>query len=231
MVKGKKFPPFDEDGKRQVMAGVSLLECSRLVGWCPSLTEFSPVPHQAFQALWPGIDPVFGRLICWINFSAGAEMLAKGICLLNNVEIRTFQNIPAYPSGDLEVWTREYFNEGKSGGTMSSINYGTLANLTSKDYPKTKPKLSPGFRRLFNKVHAQPLEEDLILAAYEILARTIRNRDAHAYVPNVRDSHFSLVSELFVRCFNILVSWLPNGRPTLEDWRKHATPGFNTALD
>jgi hypothetical protein len=70
---------FDIDGRLQVTAGVSLLECSRLVEWSPDQAEFSAVPREIFEFSWRrDVDPVFGRLVCWINFSAGAEMLAKG---------------------------------------------------------------------------------------------------------------------------------------------------------
>lgn len=61
-------------------------------------------------------------------------------------------------------------------------------------------------------------EERIVKAAYRLLARTIRNRDAHAYVPNVRDEHFWLVPKLFEDCFNLLVSWLPGGRQVLNCW-------------
>jgi len=57
---------------------------------------------------------------------------------------------------------------------------------------------------------------------YQLLARTIRNRDAHAYVPNVRDDHYSLVPDLFSECFNLLTSWLPGGAATLTSWRGSA---------
>lgn len=219
---------FDIDGRLQVTAGVSLLECSRLVQWCPGQAEFSPVPRETFEYSWRrDVDPAFGRLICWTNFSVGAEMLAKGVCLLHKVEIRSPQTVPAYPSGDLAVWSTAYLKDWKSGGTMAGVNYGTLRDLVGQTNPKTK--LPPGLPQLFDKVNAMQSDRGLILAAYDILARTIRNRDAHAYVPNVRDHHFPLVSELFARCFNILVSWLPGGSGTLDVWKREAQK-FNASL-
>lgn len=59
-----------------------------------------------------------------------------------------------------------------------------------------------------------------LLTAYELLGRTIRNRDAHGYVPNVRGDHFELVSDLFIPCFDLLVSWLPDGPATVNKWRE-----------
>jgi len=219
---------YDIDGRLQVTAGISLLECSRLVRWCSDGAQFLPVPHETFEFSWrKDVDPVFGRLICWINFSAGAEMLAKGVCLLHQVEIRSSQIVPAYPSEDLAAWSAAYLKDWKSVGTMVGVNYGTLRNLVDQTNPKTK--LPPGLPRLFDKVNAPPSDRDLILAAYGILASTIRNRDAHAYVPNVRDHHFPLVGQLFARCFNILASWLPGGPGTLDVWRQEARQ-FNASI-
>ena len=154
-------------------------------------------------------------------------MLAKGVCLLHKVEIRSPQTVPAYPSGDLAAWSTAYLKDWKSGETMPSVNYGTLGHLVDQTNPKTK--LPPALPRLFDKVNAMQLDREIILAAYGILARTIRNRDAHAYIPNVRDHHFSLVSQLFARCFNLLVSWLPDGSGTLNFWKQEARK-FNASL-
>ncbi len=49
---------------------------------------FAAEDWRVFEGYWPTIDPFFGRLICWITFSAGAELLIKGVCLANDVEIR-----------------------------------------------------------------------------------------------------------------------------------------------
>lgn len=217
---------IDVDGRLQVTAGVSLLQCSRLVEWRLDQTEFAPVPRETFEISWRrDVDPVFGRLVCWMNFSAGAEMLAKGLCLLHNVEIRSTKTVPAYPTGDLAQWSTAYLMDCNSRGTMPCTDYGTLRNLVDKSY---KSKLPPGLPRLFNKINASDQDRKLLLAAYGILASSIRNRDAHAYVPNVRDSHFPLVGQLFARCFNLLASWLPGGSATLNLWRREA-PEFNAS--
>jgi hypothetical protein len=55
-----------------------------------------------------------------------------------------------------------------------------------------------------------------------LLARSIRNRDAHAYVPNVRDQHQSLVPVLFTDVFNLLISWVDGGMEAVERWREQA---------
>jgi hypothetical protein len=170
------------DGKLQVTAAVSLLEFSRLVQWDAVSTEFTAVPPEPFESYWSAIDPVFGRLICWINFSAGAEFLAKGVCLLRDVEI-------CQPKGE----TRNF-------GTLGDLWNGKVAAL----------------KRLCDAIKAEPNQQKSLVAAYKELGSAIRNRDAHAYVPNVRNANFHLVSDRFVPCFNLLVSWLPKGPHTLN---------------
>lgn len=101
----------ESDGWLQISAAMSLLKFSRLIQWEKSSAKFAAVQHDLFESCWRSeIDPLFGRLICWINFSAGAEFLAKGVCLIRGVEIRKRK---------------------KGGGT----DFGTLGNLYGDDPP------------------------------------------------------------------------------------------------
>jgi hypothetical protein len=98
------------DGRLQLTAALALLATSRLVLWAPDALAFCPVERDDFEARWrKEVHPVFGRLICWITFSAGAELLAKGVCLSSGIEVRDPHTVPTYPQGD---WT--------SGRTRSS---------------------------------------------------------------------------------------------------------------
>ena len=98
------------DGKLQIIAAMSLLDFSRLVLWDDGLGKFAAAHRDSFESSQREVNPVFGRLICWITFSAGAEYLAKGICLLNGVDIRNLNN--------------------------GTISYGTLGNLYGERPPK-----------------------------------------------------------------------------------------------
>ena len=208
------------DGRLQVTAAVSLLEHSKLVEWVPEARKFVPVAWEAFDFSWrKDIDPVFGRLICWISFSTGAEFLAKGVCLLRGVEIREKIEVPMYPAADIDAWIMRFRKDWKSCGTTMATYFGTLGNLT---YDHRNANNTSQLAQLCSAAGASAKERDLLFAAYELLRRSIRNRDAHAYVPNVRDSHFSLVPTLFSDCFNMLVSWLPGGPATLNQWRTDA---------
>ncbi len=206
--------PRTDDGRLQVIAGVSLLNFSRLVVWNAE-TQFAATSQPTFESSWrQDFDPVFGRLICWINFSAGAELLAKGVCLSRDVEFRTEKPLPAYPVGDLEAWARRYRANWKCDGTLTATNFKTLGTLTNEK--------NATLMKLCAAVGATTEGQNLVIASYDFLCRTIRNRDAHAYVPNIRESHFSLVPELFVPCFNLLIAWLPGGPSTLNTWRAEA---------
>lgn len=69
----------------------------------------------------------------------------------------------------------------------------------------------------------------MLLKAYKYLANNIRNRDVHGYVPNVRDGQFHVVLKQFAPSFNLLISWLPSGPNTLNEWLNDA-PVFIESL-
>lgn len=209
-----------KDGLLQVCAGASLLDNSRLVEWDTECNAFRPILRDTFEYYWRrDIDRAFGRLICWINFSAGAEFLAKGVCLVNGIDFREARSAPKYPNGDMYKWAHSFRNNWRSDGTVEVTYFGTLGTLTFED--QKAGKMSP-LSQLCMTSNATKAQTDLILAAYQLLQRGIRNRDAHAYVPNVRDSHHFLIPNLFSEAFNILVAWLPNGKNTLTEWRADA---------
>jgi len=233
------YLPFDVEGRLQIKAGIGLLEQSRLVTWSQEKICFMPVNREVFEVSWKKeVDPIYGRFICWILFSSGAELFVKGLCLVNQVEVRCIKTVRSYPSsGDvIELWAkktadalriklcREKNEKYQFPGQKHYItDYGTLNDLFRgrECYFKGKYiKLEPSFSKLFKIVNATEDEENLILASYDLLRETIRNRDAHAYVPNVRDAHVNLVSELFTDCFNIFVKWLPGGADAINKWRE-----------
>jgi hypothetical protein len=184
------------DGKLQVIAAMRLFRFSRLIQLSAGSSLFSAVSYESFESGCKEIDPACGRLICWISFSAGAEILAKGVCLLRDVEVRT----------------------GKQGAT----DFGTLGDLIGKNGKKGK------LGHLADAVQANDQQQQLVMRAYKELA-AIRNRDAHAYIPNVRANHFEAVSTTFVPCFNLLTSWLPYDFEDIRQWNDEA-PQFIAVL-
>jgi hypothetical protein len=153
-------------------------------------------------------------LICWIHFSTGAEFLAKGVCLLNKIDVRDGQQkeVPAYPpvGTDLNAWAKSLL---VSGATTAKVTFFGTLNRLVKDAGDGK----------LQDLCGKPLSEqdcDLVRAAFLLLKQSIRNRDAHAFVPYQRQNHFWLVSELFVKSFNILARLIPGGATEVEDWRE-----------
>ena len=142
------------DGRLQVTAALSLLERSMLVNWEPDSSQFVPAQRKAFESSWRNdVDPVFGRLICWINFSAGAEFLAKGVCLLNEVEIRMtdFVPEPPGPSTELSEWPRRFLKDWKTGGILETTYFGTLGGLVNRN---RKTKADPPLHLLCLAAHS-----------------------------------------------------------------------------
>lgn len=207
------------DGRLQITAGLALLETSKLVEWKLDTERFDSVTQGDFECALKHFHPVFGRVICWIIFSAGAEFLAKGVCLRHEIRIRAQDCVPAYPTPDVATWL-ETFQNG-SPGTLPTTNFGAIGNL----YNGHLQSLCQS-----QKVGATKNEQRRLLAAYELLGRTIRNRDAHAYVPKKRDSHFYLVRELFIPAVNDLLLWTQLQAGELNKWRKGAQQFIDSDL-
>jgi hypothetical protein len=209
------------DGKLQVTASISLLQNSKLVQWKRDSGEFASIDRDTFEKSWRDIDRVFGRLICWINFSAGAEFLAKGVCLLRGIEPfrgkgKKPKMVPEIPSGDFATWATQY--RLSAPGTVEVTNFGALGDLQNGP-----------LKELCNAANASAQDQQWVLATYDLLGKSIRNRDAHAYVPNVRDSHFNLVDGIFTPCLNLLVSWIPCEKSVINDWMDQA-PNFTDSI-
>ena len=219
---------IEEDGRLQVIAGMAALDRSRLVTFNFTLARFEAPTEHAFEE-WAevNVDLDFGRLLSWIVFSAGAEFLAKGVCLANNIEIRDpCWDVPVYPAaGDIRSWSRQVRGNANAAGTDQVTNFGTIGSLTRG----VSRGVSPPLVELCKKRNPSRDQSDLVIAGYRFLADAIRNRDAHAYNPNVRAKHFYLVEELFVECFNLLLSWLPGGSVQACQWRRD-TRSFIAAL-
>lgn len=115
------------EGRLQITAGLALLETSKLVEWELDAERFDSVTRDDFECAIKHFHPVFGRVICWIIFSAGAEFLAKRVCLRHEIRIRAQDCVLAYPTPDVATWL-ETFQPG-SPGTLPTTNFGEIGNL------------------------------------------------------------------------------------------------------
>jgi hypothetical protein len=212
-------------GRLQITAGATLLHQSKLVEWCRKQQGFVRVPEHTFEyAARNDVHPAFGRLMCWLTFSAGAEYFAKGVCVERDINFWSSQkpgNTCAYPDRPIGDWLLR--TNGKppsrqvdSFGAIGALTYehagrSALLDLAEKMHAGDAAAAAPDARRL--------------LGAYNVLRMAIRNRDAHAYVPNVRAKHHWLVEELFLDALNLLVRWVPNGGGVrLQQWMDESVP-------
>jgi len=137
------------DGKRQLTAAISLLERSLLVRWKNDrfVSRFKAGQEELFGSKWKRIDKVYGRLICWIHFSTGAEFLVKGVCLLNNIDFRTDKKpVPAYPmegSDNLTTWAPKFLSNCEA-KRMLVTAFGTLGKFVDKTGSGRAQETLPG---------------------------------------------------------------------------------------
>jgi len=73
----------------QISAGISLIDWSHLAFWKGG--RFEANTRYVFEDHHPRVHERFGRLICWLQFSVGAEYLAKGFCLIHGIASRSGQ--------------------------------------------------------------------------------------------------------------------------------------------
>jgi hypothetical protein len=219
------YPPHI-DARLQITAAVSLIRKSELFHWEPDAPHgFLAGDRATFESrAVPGLDLHFGRLMRWILFSAGAELLAKGVCLAHDLPIRSPQLVTRYPSDQtshtIADWLATLYTAPETLRTKTAVHYGQLGGLV---YPRRQPNHQPSqpawFTLLLNEVPHSQTDREQLFGAYRFLASTIRNRDAHAYIPKVRDEHHWAAGKVMLPAFNLLVSWVPpDAGATVNQW-------------
>jgi hypothetical protein len=98
-----------EEGILQREAGKALILTSGLLSWDSTEQRFAATPEVAFERRSTRLHPEFGRLMCWIMFSAGAEFFGKGACLLNSIEVRKFKNSEISDFGKMKTLVERHF--------------------------------------------------------------------------------------------------------------------------
>ena len=161
-------------------------------------------------------DPDYGRYICWVLFSVGAENLAKAACVCNGVVSKKVSSL-GYPKYDDCTppmdWVKKVLNESMSASDLPAqkYDYGALG-----EYWKSNNDHTAHLKCLCKKHKVAPHDRDLLIASYKYLTQAIRNRDAHTYVPEQRQNNYPLVQPILVPSFNVLVRTIQkNGHPGL----------------
>lgn len=201
-------------------ASKSLLENSGLIVW----------DGKTFVAQHPGkndaefeeyakakFDSTYGRYMCWVLFSVGAENLAKAACVCNKI-VKVVADPPKLPYPRYKhclspaAWASKVLNESWDYGDPpqpEKYNYGTL-----EKYWKSDNKLKAYFESLIEKQCVNAEHRTLLLASYKYLTQAIRNRDAHTYIADQRRRDYPAVEPIFVPAFKTLVNTMKdNGHP------------------
>jgi len=180
-----------DEGWRQVRAGVALIVWSKLASWDAQKLILVATKEAEFESVsgHQKVQGEFGRLICWITFSVGAEYLAKGACLLNGRKLAKDVKVVRLPSQDIEEWIR-LVNANDPSIYECDISFGVLGDVP------------------VDKIVKSGRERNLVAAGFKLLSSAVRNRDAHRYAQNVRAFHFHLVEKLFVPAFNVVLASL-----------------------
>jgi hypothetical protein len=179
----------------QLRAGFGLLTVSKLVHVSAFDCRLSASLEDAFETAAAEVDPEYGRVASWILFSAGAEYLLKGICLLHGwLEPKERTKLrPPMEHETIGEWVK-LANAGDA--TVKSVvaDFGTLGDLPLK------------------KLAAATGDESRALAAFTLFRSSIRNRDAHYYAKGVRAAHFRVIPDLLVPALNGVLA-LVSDRP------------------
>ena len=163
-------------------------------------------------------DPDYGRYICWVLFSVGAENLAKAACVCNGVVSQKVSSL-GYPKYDdakpVMGWVEKVLNESMSASDLPAEKY-YYGNL--EKYWKPTKHRKAHLDALCDKRDVVPNDRKLLIASYKYLTQAIRNRDAHTYVPEQRQKNYPAVQPIFVPSFNTLVCTMKcNGHPGLGE--------------
>ena len=184
----------NHDPWNQVNAGLELMTSSGLARWSVfKLRLEAATDSTKFEADAAAVNAKFGRLICWITFSAGVEYLVRGVFSLRGLcpPVPHDYRRPIEEGEDLATW-------------ISHMDSGDacVVEAGQKDEMKLGGKL-PWDKVLGN---ATPEETRTVGWGIYLLATTIRNRDFHRYVEGVRLKQFYLVQKLFLPAINIILS-------------------------
>lgn len=186
----------------QFSAGASLVVSSGLLNWDAGLRQFATGHHADFERHWTGFNKVYGRAAMWNIFSTGAELMLKGFLIKKGELAAEPKKVLAWPANkNLGDWALQTLKTPyQKRPTQPAYGYGTISGALT-NFRK--------YKRLDTaaKLNALPAAtpDVFVAAAYELLRDSIRNRDTHAYVPNVRAKHEWLANGVFMKAFNTLL--------------------------
>jgi len=182
------------DPWNQVNAGLELMASSGLASWSVSKSRLEAATDSSkFEAHAAAVNANFGRLICWITFSAGVEYLVRGVFSMHGkAQLKPKLYLP--PIGvDQELGTWLNLAQSKSNWDSGQEHLLKLGgNLAWENI----------------LISATDLELRTVHLSIFLFMSTIRNRDFHEYVEGKRLNQFYLIQKLFVPAINIILGHL-----------------------
>jgi hypothetical protein len=182
-----------QDAVRQIAAGIALIRGSSLLMFDAPSLQFCPANINSFETEASSVHSRFGRVMKWIWFSTGAEYLLKGALISTGdfVPLRGTEKLEIPREDEMDAWIDKVFT---SAAKSSKTDYKTLSDMQL------------GLKHLCGRHQSESAQGKSLRAAFLLLGESVRNRDAHAYVPDVRIGHFHLL-RLFAPAFNTLLRW------------------------
>jgi hypothetical protein len=199
-----------EEGALQITAGVALIRASQLLLWDDEIHRFvAPRDAAVFNYLWSILDPGFGRVILWSTFSTGAEYLFKGFLMANDDDVRApeLDEKLSMPTGSIDQWIDDLYHGNYAALPKTPMpNFNTFGGIADARLKSAADEHIPDEEA---SVELLTFEKDKrrVVAARRLLANAIRNRDTHAYIPNVRENNRPTVDQLFRPAFNSMIEW------------------------
>ena len=86
-------------------------------------------------------------------------------------------------------------------------NFGTLGGIEDNRLWDAANRHEPDIDAPASKLLEFERNKKRLVAAKRLLANAIRNRDTHAYIPNVRENNRPMVDQLFRPAFNSMIEW------------------------
>jgi hypothetical protein len=179
------------DGHEQIDAGLALIVWSGLAARDPCNGLLTAPHDEEFEMLAKERHEQYGRVLSWAVFAIGCEYILKEACLVRGLRKTKYKEVLRPPrwDEDLGQWSCAVLRRDSS-VCVTATNSGTLAELPLK------------------KLLANVPQQEQHQAAFELLRDSMRNRDAHQYVPNVRAAHFQAVPRLFIPALNAVIQSL-----------------------
>lgn len=187
---------------KQIAAGLSLIVKSGLMTFDLEECALHAVPAHLFEKHAADLDPDFGRVMYWLWFSTGAEYLLKGFLILANpLFLASNDKFATPPKPELE-------GSSQPGTWPDTVITHTARKVPQDDFGTMGRAAGLAALLRAQRDFGEAPAEDIARqaeAAYLYLANAIRNRDAHAYVPNVRQEHHHMTVD-FAPAFNTLLA-------------------------